>query len=211
MKIPTFEQFQKDTSAHELEIIQDNDLFRHLKISKPRTGNMHFNITTWPGYLCISGDMGTFVFSRIPDMFDFFRGKAEEINPQYWEEKLCAGAGLSARNVSREYDPGLIYERLDEELKTFIEWQTDEKPQLWQENIEDAKKAVQHFKDWVDSSEYEMVYHINNWDEEEAGGMDLQDFWDGYREAYSYHYVWCCYAIVHAIRLYDETKVAQAA
>ena len=28
-----------------------------------------FDIVTWPGYLCYSGDMGCFVFTRLPDMF----------------------------------------------------------------------------------------------------------------------------------------------
>lgn len=50
-------------------------------------------------YLCYTGDMGTYVFQRLTDMFEFFRTDREykkrnggklAVNLSYWGEKLQA-------------------------------------------------------------------------------------------------------------------------
>src|ERR1022692_1751902 len=84
----TRETFSKDVAEHEMKTIRDDGLYRHLVFAKPGSYCMHFEVVTFPGYLCYVGDMGSFVFSRIEDMFEFFRGKS--INPDYWSEKLLA-------------------------------------------------------------------------------------------------------------------------
>jgi hypothetical protein len=44
---------------------------------------MGFDVVTWPGHLSISGDMGCFVFTRVDDMFTFFRGHEDAPNLGY--------------------------------------------------------------------------------------------------------------------------------
>lgn len=203
MKHPTLERFTEDTKDHVLTIDKDDGNYRHLIIKKPNTNNHAYQITTWPGYLCISGDMGCYTFSRATNMFDFFRGEPSEINPGYWEEKIQAGAGCS-HNICREFDIEKIHERLDEILANFKE--SCQEDGLADE-IEAATEAVSDFKTTGEDSEWDAVYRINNWDADEAGGMELVDYWDGFRDSFTYHYIWCCYAIVHAISLYDEAKL----
>jgi hypothetical protein len=71
----TEEVFLKDVEKHEMKVLLDNGLYRHLRFAA--TGqyswNQWFEIITWPGKLAYSGDMGTYVFERIEDMFEFFR------------------------------------------------------------------------------------------------------------------------------------------
>ena len=57
--------FLADTQDHKLSILKDDGVYRHIKVSKPNEGSYHYYITTWPWHLCISGDMGTWVFSRV--------------------------------------------------------------------------------------------------------------------------------------------------
>ena len=88
------DRFEACIKDHKIYIQNDNGNFRHIHCSKGDSV-YHFNITTWPGYLCISGDMGCFVFRRELDMFGFFRNKSNGINPYYWSEKL-QGPGTSS-------------------------------------------------------------------------------------------------------------------
>ena len=52
------EGFLKATSAHELTVIRDDGIYRHLRVGKPDTGMWHWQIVTWPGHLAITGDVG---------------------------------------------------------------------------------------------------------------------------------------------------------
>lgn len=85
----TLEIYQKDTKDHVLTIEQDAGVHRCILFKNPESSFYAFRIVTWPGHLAVSGDMGDFVFSRVSDMFTFFRG--DTINPGYWAAKCVAG------------------------------------------------------------------------------------------------------------------------
>lgn len=86
---PSHESFMRDVATHEMTVFRDDGLYRHIRFRRPNTMRTHFDLITYPGYLCYSGDMGTYVFSRLDDMFEFFRTD-RDINPGYWSEKLQA-------------------------------------------------------------------------------------------------------------------------
>lgn len=90
----TSSRFLVDTAFHRLEIIRDDGLYRHLRMKQPGTSCYYFDVITWPGYLTVTGDMGTWTFSRIADMFDFFGPWQDGINTGYWSEswKLALAA-----------------------------------------------------------------------------------------------------------------------
>lgn len=79
---------------HEMEILHEDGLYRHLRFKSPGTGIGYFDLITWPGSLTITGDIGEgFVFTREADMFPWFNTRAPgHINPGYWSEKLPRGA-----------------------------------------------------------------------------------------------------------------------
>jgi hypothetical protein len=89
---PTQEQFARDVAKHRMKIVRDDGIHRHLLCRADDNSDYWFEVITWPHRLCITGDMGTWVFARLEDMFEFFRvdrthGRCE-INPDYWEEKI---------------------------------------------------------------------------------------------------------------------------
>lgn len=93
------EQFLRNVAEHQMDIRLDVEVdgakYRHVVFSKPGTWNCGFSLTTTPRRLVYAGDMGTFVFERVPDMFCFFRGQRgvegeREPNFGYWHEKLTA-------------------------------------------------------------------------------------------------------------------------
>jgi len=75
-------QFSKDVALHVLEVVRDDDFFRHLKFFAPGKGAIDFfTITVWPGRLCFTGDRGTYVFA--------LRGNSSgDVN--YWTKRLEA-------------------------------------------------------------------------------------------------------------------------
>ncbi|MEV4247018.1 hypothetical protein AB0J63_26840 [Streptosporangium canum] len=103
------ERFQKDTAAHEMTILHDDGLYRHLRFQAPGSSFYWFDLVTTPHALIFRGDGTSFVFSRLKDMFEFFRGPVGRINPRYWAEKLT-----SDRDSVMKYDPELFEQLVKE-------------------------------------------------------------------------------------------------
>lgn len=82
------ESFAEDITKHELTFCLDLPPYRSIYFKRPGSSAYRFNLVTWPGFLCYSGDMGCFTFHRLEDMFEFFRG--DRVNLSYWGEKLEA-------------------------------------------------------------------------------------------------------------------------
>jgi hypothetical protein len=90
------ERFARETAEHEMQVLYDDGPYRHLKFTDPgRRWAYWFDLITVPGALIFRGDGESFVFSRVPDMFEFFRwgvwkDGSLHINPHYWSEKLTS-------------------------------------------------------------------------------------------------------------------------
>jgi hypothetical protein len=190
----TAEKFLKHVQSHQMAVKLDNGVYRHLKFMAPGELNQWFELVTWPGHLSISGDMGCYVFSRVEDMFRFFRDDDLRINAGYWEEKLQAG---STRAGVRHYDPDVLREYIKEH---FDEWVKDEEvdapDDLWQE-IESQILAHSH-----DSEDVARIA-VGAFDHD---GFVFQDTFEWRLTRYSHHYLWCLYAIVWGIQQYDAQK-----
>jgi hypothetical protein len=85
------QRFRRDTAGHELTVLHDDGLYRHLRLRAPRTSEYWFDLITIPGALIFRGDGKSFTFARLEDMFEFFRGRPGRINAHYWAEKLTSG------------------------------------------------------------------------------------------------------------------------
>src|SRR5512146_3138259 len=201
----TEKRFLDDVSEHVMTIHEDSDVFRHLVFAKPGTALGHFSITTWPGHLAISGDMGTFVFSRLLDMFKFFRSEAisgcPRINPGYWGEK-CEAADRRSGGLD-EFDPELFRKivrgRYEDYLEASEDLTREQKRSLWKA-VEDRILCAETEFDAYDSAA-----------RFEEDGFSLTDFWEHNLRSYTFRFIWCCYAIPWAIDKYDEAKKAVAA
>jgi hypothetical protein len=197
MTNPSLEQFLNDVKLHELTVNLDQGVYRDITVKNPNTVEMHYNITTRPGYLMITGDMGDFIFQRTEDMFGFFRPQSGyQINPGYWGEKVEAG------EVS-EFDIDTANSSVQQYLTNFLEDLDLSDP----DDRNKSKQALEAVTDFISGNqgmgEFEFWENINSWDESEAGGLELTDFFEARTTKATFHYIWCCYAIVHAIKLYD--------
>lgn len=189
----TEENFLKDVVDHKMFVLRDDGIYRHVAFKKPGTSDMRFDLITWPGCLCYTGDMGTYVFQRTTDMFTFFRSEPGEkaripINPDYWSQKLDAvdrSDGVKKFSIERFREA--VREHLNNKNAREIE------EELLTEdygNEYEAQKAVQ------DLEGYEDVF---------------ADFYEIDVTEYVHRFLWCCHALVWAIQQYDKAKEATAA
>ena len=190
---PSQEQFLKDVAAHKMRVLRDDGLYRHLRFSSG-SFNQQFDVLTWPGHLCYTGDMGTWVFQRIEDMFSFFRGN--QINPSYWSEKVEAHDRISGtQQFSQEAFKSEVIERLDG----------------WDIDANELGQVVDELRDEVfcHENEYEAYSALYGF-KSSCGRVEFNDdLPDG--KVYTRRYIWCCRAIVWAIQQYDASKQEQAA
>ena len=195
MTQPTLKQFLNDVKNHELTIHQNNGVYRHLAFRNPNDCDKYFNITTFPNHLVITGDMGALVFSRLHDMFNFFRSDDLRINPGYWAEKIQSASYQGKIESYSEFDTDEVKRFAQEYLDDFLEQNMLSELDK-EELLEEFDSEILHSED-----EYEIVEAIRNFD---CHGFDFEEFWEGYYRKYRYHYIWLCYAIVWGIKKFDE-------
>lgn len=116
------DRFPRDTAGHELTILHDDGLYRHLRFMAPQRGAYWFDLITLPDGLIFRGDGESFVFTilRAGDLFDLFRRSRDNgsINPGYWSEKLS-----SERDAATDYSRHLFDEEVTRDLaEAETEW-----------------------------------------------------------------------------------------
>ena len=196
MTQPTLKQFLNDVKNHELTIHQNNGVYRHLTFANPNDCDKYFNITTFPDYLIITGDMGALVFSRLHDMFDFLRSDDLRINPDYWAEKIQSTSWDARIESYSEFDLEQAKENAQEDLNTYLEYNDYLLEEDRASLLEDFEWEILRSED-----EYEIVEAIRNFN---FKGFKFDEFhWDGCR-VYTYSYIWLCYAIAWGIKKFDE-------
>lgn len=199
-------RFARDTAQHVMEVVLDQGVHRHLRFRRPdRTFTYGFDIVTWPGYLAISGDMGGSIFTRLPDMFEFFRterGKPGElaINVSYWAEKLHANDG-AAKRFDRDVFQAALRQRILDAYDDVENDMRDERDRLL-EHVEHESACENEYEamDWAcsfkpDPGDFPLLRDFR-----------FVDFWETTITDYDTHLIWRMLAIAHAVKAYDEHK-----
>lgn len=171
------DHFEIDTKDHVLDIKLDQGLYRDLVFGTPGSSSYMVRVTTWPGHLAISGDMGCFVFSRA-NMFELFR--SDHIKEGYWASKCIAGE-------KSEYKEELWALT----IKDIIDNYTD-----YEDSSGNLETLLLETPDDLDHAMTILDLHNvpNYWEYAEN------------LIGYTYHFIWCLHAIMHTVRLYDEAK-----
>ncbi len=188
------EEFIADVANHRMEVLLDRSFHRHLKFSAKGSSIYWFELVTWPGSLAINGDMGSWTFSRVRDMFTFFRGK--EINPGYWAEKIRHGAGGSNNSAK-----GFSEDALRIQVASYLD--------NWELSARDRSCILKELEDEVfchGDQQHDAIEALFGFEHATAEGVDIRfDPVDGpFGMEWTYHFLWCLWAIVWGIQQYDE-------
>jgi hypothetical protein len=198
MKIPEYpdydvHRFLADVTEHEMTVLHDDRLYRHVRFQKPGTGFSWFDLITWPGNLAFRGDMGGFMFTRIQDMFEFFRGPT--INPDYWAEKLPGG-----RESVKAYDYVLFKQEVKQDVAEAI--RARQAPA-------GISRAVRDLFEWGDITwEHGARCELERFEYE---GWRFVDTFEWDFRTYTWQYLWACHAIRWGIERYYQALRALAA
>ena len=205
--------FQRGTAGHEMTVLHQDGLYRHLRFQTPGNGSSYgYDLITWPYNLTIrAGWTFTFSIDATNDMLDLFRRTAfpGEINPDYWQEKVTAG-----RDEIESFSEELLKKKIE---GTVQQWERDV---LSSQADRDALRAAvqEHFfGEWPEYSlEYEAEAHraLSDFsfspEGAKPGGWPLTfDRWYEWKlSEFSPGFLWCCHAIRHGVSLY-EASLAQ--
>lgn len=221
--MPTVDQFLNDVSRHEIIIIRDDGTDRHIRFKRPGSSNMYFDLITWPGCLCYTGDMGTYVFQRTTDMFEFFRqdreyeesrGRMLSINLSYWAEKLIAVDGNRGGGKVKAFDKDKFTRTINEYR---VQWMRDAKDNgsldkharraLWEAVEEEVLRQLDDGDHRAQYAAYD--FHFNSPDATKRhSGWSFTDLFENDFTEYTHSIVWCCYALAWGIQQYDKVKAA---
>jgi hypothetical protein len=202
----TKDQFLKDVAQHAMTVIRDDGLYRHLRFKSPDGYSMYFDLLTYPGGLLYRGDMGTFVFERLADMFEFFRTGGARINPSYWSEKLTAG-----RSDSVEFSELAFEQQIKEDVLRWVRdngWRTtrEQRRDLWDEvmaQVIDADGDYGGHRKQIAAHEFGHIVKPGLSFSFDLMGHDFTE--------YTHGFLWCCYALVWGIQQYDLVKASPPA
>lgn len=188
--------FESDIAKHEMRIIRDDGVNRHIRFQRPGTMCMHFDLITWPGYLCYVGDMGCYVFKRLEDMFQFFRG--HKPNLSYWAEKVEASDKCDGlQEFSADKFRAAVRDYVEQSIGDDAEWPAElVRAELWSE-IEDRV-----FTSLDNYGEHGALAALGDFEHEGFRFMD----WECQCKEYTHRFVWCCHALPWAIAMYDKAK-----
>jgi hypothetical protein len=226
------ERFERETVKHEMRVLHDDGLYRHLRFRRPDHNAYWFDLITWPGCLTFRGDFTTsYTFARLEDMFEFFRGK--HINPDYWAEKL-GGGREGVRTYSAEVFEQRVKEYVVEAIRDgwaprgsgravteFLRGADTSTEEAAHQALEDFEfgvgyrakcscgesQAVESYTSgvlWGGRHERSNVGHKVTTQLER--GLKFEDTWEWSFREYDWEYLWACHAIVWAIRQYDNER-----
>lgn len=196
------ERFIKDVAEHEMTVIKDDGLYRHLRFAKPGTGMYAFEIVTWPGYIAITGDMRSMTMSRVEDMVSFVGSNSDDlrIDFRYWDEKVVSNEGKSlvwSSDVLREY--------LEKALESHCEYHEEHiggpKAEEWWKSLEDDILSV--------SEEFGKEHDQMRALFEYSGPVNLGDSWEWNPRVWDYSFLWRCFALRWGANMYLASKKAQ--
>lgn len=203
---------------HRMTIEHDDGVHRCLYFGQPGTMNYHFRLTTWPGHICISGDIGTHVFARLRDMFEFHASADDwasmplEINASYWAEKLETEGG-GRRSVQDQYiDVPHVKQMAVEAFREISIDDFDEgcRVKAFQElrsevlNYLSEDDSAEHVAGMLDGFIVPSYYTNTHRTLRLVDGTSWE--WGLTRSEYGFSFLMCCYAIVWGIKRYAQHK-----
>lgn len=228
------------TRGHELTILHDEGLYRHLRFRSPDRNAFWFDIVTWPGTLVVRGDLGeSYVFTCTTDMLRLFRG--HEVNPHYWGQKLDEGL----HSVMR-YDRDLLEQAvrgyvvdairfggaprgIGKAVTSLLAYGIFNTENNAQRELEQFEYGAHYVASCSCGAEEKLPDYgaVVTWQgrhrrqaqdatphkltDRHVEGFRFHDIWEWSIRDYDWQFLWVCHAIVWGIARYDEARAAVAA
>jgi hypothetical protein len=203
------ERFARETNTHVMEVLHDDGLYRHLRcqgrvwrppLAQPlKTSFFWFEIITVPGSLTFRGDGDSFVFARVTDMFEFFRG--QRVNPGYWAEKLT-----SNRDAAMVYSEDLLRQVIADNLGYSY---PEGVPAALHDAVEEMLEENGHYEDLALRAAHDFEWYADDadrWAIDKRPDFQFEDLGEWHVRDYDWWLLWALHGIVWGIGQYDQAK-----
>ncbi|WP_030670509.1 hypothetical protein [Streptomyces rimosus] len=193
-------RFARDTARHEMTVLHEEGLYRHLRFASPEQGHIvPFELIAWPYNLVVkAGWVFHFDINATPDMFDLFRRTAfsGEINPGYWSEKVRTG-----RDEVEGFDPDLF----EQQVKRYVvhSIREGEAPRGIGAEVTREIFELGDISHEAGARAALADFRFGGWDFGDLSEWDFSDYTPGFLH--------CCRAIRRGIDLYDAARKQVAA
>lgn len=174
------ERIANDLAQHTVTVRRADGLYRHWRCQKPGSWNMGFDIITWPGSLCYTGDMGDYLFQRTVDMVSFMRDSC--MSYSYAAEKCVAHDGRLKEWREERFEE-VLAERLAQGVEYTVYRYDGSRIKRVQDAIDEIREAYGIYDSRHDAEK--AMYESGLWD-----GADMPNC-----EDYSFHFLWCLHAL----------------
>jgi hypothetical protein len=210
--------FRENSASHELTVLHEQGLYRHLRMAEPGTRMWSWDIVTWPGHLATSGDIADglnwhrhpvtpsdiadgLTFSRLEDMIQFFAISAAKrayysdgapsIDFRYWAEKLQGDQRQTVMTYKHEDFVRFVEETLTERLEDGYDPDlTPHKARRLIDEVNELEHYESEARAWLDG-------HAD----------EFPDSWENSFKDYTFHFQVACYAINATVHAYlDRTR-----
>lgn len=208
-----FERVVASTKKHQMAVLRDDGVYRHIRFKEPGTSIWWFDLVTWPGNLVVTGDIGAFHFARLTDMFEFFRNPPGYINAGYWAEKLRGPVDPTV------YQPEIAKRKVFEEFwerrgdypgQAADIWRALRHEVLDEETLcseESVHRALSGFRYRVSVPiEPERDFVPQRVPRRDSLLFRFSDTWEWDFRDYDWHFLVSLHAIVWGINQYDKAK-----
>jgi hypothetical protein len=192
-------RFARETRNHQMHVLHEDGLYRHLMFTDPAGGFYRFDLITWPHNLFLRGDGFSFGFAIYPadDIFNMFRGSRHHcgINPGYWQEKVTAGK-------VRDWSESLFRAwALEEATKNEARY-----PGAVEAVTKQILHSDEHSTEYQGTAEYALASFTH-------GDFRLRfpHDWEKDFEDYSWEYLFACHAVLFGIVKWDAARKQVAA
>lgn len=144
------------------------------------------------------------MFSRLRDMFEFFRSDRGRINPSYWAEKVDAADKNDGLKV---WDPRGFKRNVISAFRD--KWEGDSDHKAKRECWDELRSYVLECAD----DEHEAMAAIRDFSFKADGRRVIQfdEYWEMGSREYTHRFLWNCHAIVWAIAQFDSLTAASEA
>ncbi|GAA4034052.1 hypothetical protein GCM10023063_17480 [Arthrobacter methylotrophus] len=180
--------FAADTAGHQMTVLLDQGLYRHLRFATPGNSIGWYELITTPNLLTINGDMGTFMFSRMEDMLRFFERPDGSINPGYWAEKIHASSGPAAVYSAKVFTDTVRDAAIDQLDGVDEALHGQALSVLEEEVLNYAAEGEEEARSALDRFSHDL--------------LELTDTWEYNFTNHSFRYLWNLHAIVRGITRY---------
>jgi hypothetical protein len=173
------ERIDKDLAEHTVKVLHGDGMHRHWRCQKPGSWNMGFDIVTWPGSLCYTGDMGDYLFQRTNDMVAFMRGSC--MSYSYAAEKCVAHDGRLTEFCEESFQRTLAERLAEGDTVRVMRY-----GKIQEESVAEIIKGIkQVFEEGDPHATATAMYESGLWD-----GGDLPSC-----KEYAFHFLWCLHAL----------------